>query len=124
MVGAAYLAAKRARGRRIVMPGHRTFAPARAGQRLRRVGTRMLRTQGSGMQGEHVLEAGLDVGRPANLPCSNVLVCGYANNAGLVGAMHILAQGHRVVACGNVAHSGPLAKQEPAEATAREVTHA
>jgi putative transposase len=52
------------------------------------------------------------------------VACGYANHADHVGAMNILARGHRVAACGEVAHSGPSAKQEPTEATARELTHA
>ena len=52
------------------------------------------------------------------------VACGYANHADLVGAMNILARGHRVVARGEVAHSGPSMKQEPTEATAHEVTHA
>ncbi|WP_038168305.1 RNA-guided endonuclease TnpB family protein [Thiomonas sp. FB-Cd] len=52
------------------------------------------------------------------------VACGYANHADVVGAMNILARGHRVAACGEVVHSGPSAKQEPTEATAYEVTHA
>ncbi|MDE2256096.1 MAG: transposase, partial [Betaproteobacteria bacterium] len=52
------------------------------------------------------------------------VACGYANHADHVGAMNILARGHRVAARGEVAHSGPSAKQEPTEATARELTHA
>ena len=50
--------------------------------------------------------------------------CGYVNHADVVGAMNILARGHRVAACGEVVHSGPSMKQEPTEATAHEVTHA
>ncbi|MBW4048860.1 MAG: hypothetical protein HIU89_13315 [Proteobacteria bacterium] len=49
---------------------------------------------------------------------------GDANHADVVGAMTILARGHRVAACGEVVHSGPSAKQEPTEATAHELTHA
>jgi len=52
------------------------------------------------------------------------VACGYANNADCVGAINILARGHRVAACGEAAQSGHSAKQEPTEATAREVTHA
>ncbi|MDE2254783.1 MAG: transposase [Betaproteobacteria bacterium] len=52
------------------------------------------------------------------------VACGYANHADVVGAMNILARGHRVAARGEVAHSGPSMKQEPTEATARELTHA
>nr|MBW4048909.1 transposase [Pseudomonadota bacterium] len=52
------------------------------------------------------------------------VACGYTNHADLVGAMNILARGHRVAARGEVAHSGPSMKQEPTEATAHEVTHA
>ena len=52
------------------------------------------------------------------------VACGHANHADVVGAMNILARGHRVAACGEVVHSGPSMKQEPTEATAREVTHA
>jgi len=50
--------------------------------------------------------------------------CGYAEHADLVGAMNILARGHRVcadtlrvAACGETAQSGHSAKQEPTEAT-------
>ena len=52
------------------------------------------------------------------------VACGYASHADVVGAMNILARGHRVAACGDVVHSGPSMKQEPTEATAHEVTHA
>ncbi len=52
------------------------------------------------------------------------VVCGYVNHADVVGAMNILARGHRVAACREVVHSGPSMKQEPTEATAHEVTHA
>ncbi len=57
--------------------------------------------------------------------------CGYENNADVVGAMNILARGHRVAACGEDG-SGLVrkcktkpasAKQEPTEVTRREVTH-
>lgn len=51
--------------------------------------------------------------------------CGFEENADLVGAMNILARGHRVLACGeDVSRARPArakraasAKQEPAEAT-------
>lgn len=43
--------------------------------------------------------------------------CGYEENADLVGAINILARGHRVLACGEPVQSGRSVKQEPAEAT-------
>ena len=49
--------------------------------------------------------------------------CGYANHADVVGAINILARGHRVAACGESVHQGHSVKQEPTEATMREVTH-
>lgn len=60
------------------------------------------------------------------------LDCGYENNADVVGAMNILARGHRVIACGEdgsgrgrkTTAKPASVKQEPAEATARELTHA
>lgn len=52
------------------------------------------------------------------------VACDFADNADLVGAINILARGHRVAACGETAQSGPSAKQEPTEATAHEVSHA
>ena len=42
--------------------------------------------------------------------------CGYENHADIVGAINILARGHRVLACGEPAQSGRSMKQEPAEA--------
>ena len=42
--------------------------------------------------------------------------CGFEGNADLVGAINILARGHRVAACGETAQSGRSTKQEPAEA--------
>ena len=42
--------------------------------------------------------------------------CGFEENADLVGAINILARGHRVLACGEPAQSGRSMKQEPAEA--------
>jgi putative transposase len=58
--------------------------------------------------------------------------CGYENHADVVGAMNVLARGHRVAACGEEgAGSGQKTrtkpssmKQEPTEATMREVDHA
>jgi putative transposase len=50
--------------------------------------------------------------------------CGYEANADLVGAINVLAAGHAVLACGGMALSGRPAKQEPAEATTRELAHA
>lgn len=43
--------------------------------------------------------------------------CGYENNADMVGAINVLAAGHAVLACGELAQSGRSVKQEPAEAT-------
>ena len=43
--------------------------------------------------------------------------CGYENHADVVGAINVLARGHRVLACGESAPSGRSMKQEPAEAT-------
>jgi len=58
--------------------------------------------------------------------------CGYQNNADVVGAMNVLARGHRVAACGEEgsgsgrkARTKPASvKQEPTEATMCEVAHA
>ncbi|MES2161651.1 MAG: transposase [Pseudomonadota bacterium] len=49
--------------------------------------------------------------------------CGYENHADVVGAINILARGHRVLACGESAQSGRSMKQEPTEATFRELAH-
>ncbi len=48
------------------------------------------------------------------------VVCGYENNADVVGAINVLAAGHAVLACGGRVQSGRPAKQEPAEATTQE----
>ena len=45
--------------------------------------------------------------------------CGYENHADVVGAINVLARGHRVLACGESAQSGRSKKQEPTEATRR-----
>jgi len=58
--------------------------------------------------------------------------CGYENNADVVGAMNVLARGHRVAACGEdgsgsgrKTRTKPASvKQEPTEATMHEVSHA
>ncbi|WP_229511917.1 RNA-guided endonuclease InsQ/TnpB family protein [Paraburkholderia terrae] len=42
--------------------------------------------------------------------------CGFEENADLVGAINILARGHRVAACGEPVQSGRSVKQEPTEA--------
>jgi hypothetical protein len=47
--------------------------------------------------------------------------CGYENHADLVGAINILERGYRLLACGEMAQSGRSAKQQPTEATMREV---
>lgn len=44
------------------------------------------------------------------------VACGFEENADVVGAINILARGHRVAACGEPAQSGRSVKQEPAEA--------
>ena len=57
--------------------------------------------------------------------------CGHADNADVVGAMNVLARGHRVAACGEEGSglarkrkTKPASvKQEPTEATMREATH-
>jgi putative transposase len=43
--------------------------------------------------------------------------CGYENNADVVGAINVLARGHRVLACGEPVQQGRSVKQEPAEAS-------
>src|ERR1700730_7044252 len=58
--------------------------------------------------------------------------CAYENHADVVGAMNILARGYRVAACGEdgsglehkLKTKPASVKQEPTEATIREVTHA
>ena len=60
------------------------------------------------------------------------VACGYANNADVVGAMNILARGHRVLACGEDVRRTKVvkprraasAKQEPAEVTKQGEIHA
>ncbi|MGT0251509.1 RNA-guided endonuclease InsQ/TnpB family protein [Burkholderia pyrrocinia] len=42
--------------------------------------------------------------------------CGFEENADVVGAINVLARGHRVAACGEPVQSGRSVKQEPAEA--------
>ena len=41
--------------------------------------------------------------------------CDYENNADVVGAINVLARGHRVLACGEPVQSGRSVKQNPAE---------
>jgi putative transposase len=43
--------------------------------------------------------------------------CGLEDNADHVGAINILARGHRVASCGEPVQSGRSKKQEPTEAT-------
>jgi putative transposase len=58
--------------------------------------------------------------------------CGYENHADVVGAMNVLARGYRVLACGEegsgcgqkTGTKPSSVKQEPTEATVREVDHA
>ncbi|MDR0479106.1 MAG: transposase, partial [Burkholderiaceae bacterium] len=60
------------------------------------------------------------------------VACGHEDNADHVGAINILARGHRVAACGEDisrerpawAKSAASAKQEPTEATMQGETHA
>jgi putative transposase len=51
------------------------------------------------------------------------IACGYQANADVNAAMNILAAGHAVIACGEVAQSGASVKQEPAESTTCETSH-
>ncbi|MGN7979735.1 RNA-guided endonuclease InsQ/TnpB family protein [Burkholderia sp. 22313] len=44
------------------------------------------------------------------------VACGHEDHADVVGAINILARGHRVAACGEPVQSGRSVKQEPAEA--------
>nr|WP_175800006.1 RNA-guided endonuclease TnpB family protein [Burkholderia anthina] len=44
------------------------------------------------------------------------VACGHEEHADVVGAINILARGHRVAACGEPVQSGRSVKQEPAEA--------
>ncbi|KJK20529.1 hypothetical protein UB46_32200 [Burkholderiaceae bacterium 16] len=46
------------------------------------------------------------------------VACGFEENADVVGAINVLARGHRVAACGEWVQSGRSAKQEPTEAIA------
>jgi putative transposase len=58
--------------------------------------------------------------------------CGYENHADVVGAMNVLARGYRVIACGErgsgsgqtIGTKPSSVKQEPTEASMREVDHA
>jgi putative transposase len=45
------------------------------------------------------------------------VVCGFEENADLVGAINVLAAGHAVIACGEPVQSDRSLKQEPTEAT-------
>jgi putative transposase len=45
------------------------------------------------------------------------VVCGFEENADLVGAFNVLAAGHAVIACGEPVQSDRSLKQEPTEAT-------
>jgi putative transposase len=57
--------------------------------------------------------------------------CGYEQNADVVGAMNVLARGHRVAACGEEGSGSgrrtrtkpASVKQEPTEAARQELTH-
>jgi putative transposase len=52
----------------------------------------------------------------ASFLCVN---CGYENHADVVGAINVLARGHRVLACGESVQADRSLKQEPTEATRR-----
>ncbi|HEX5458612.1 MAG TPA: transposase [Steroidobacteraceae bacterium] len=52
------------------------------------------------------------------------LQCGYAENADLVGAIDVLARGHRVAACGDTSPARGASAQEPTEANLHETVHA
>ena len=49
-----------------------------------------------------------------NVELPHEVICGFEENADLVGAINILARGRRVAACGETARSGRSVKQEPA----------
>lgn len=50
--------------------------------------------------------------------------CGFSANADRVGALNILARGHRVAACGDTSPARGASAQEPAEANLYETVHA
>lgn len=50
--------------------------------------------------------------------------CGFSGNADLVGAINVLARGHRVAACGETSPARGASAQEPAEANLHETVHA
>ena len=52
--------------------------------------------------------------RQARFACTD---CSFEENADVVGAINILARGHRAAACGEPVQSGRSVKQEPAEAS-------
>lgn len=52
------------------------------------------------------------------------LECGFSENADLVGAINILARGHRVAACGDTSPARGASAQEPTEANLYETVHA
>jgi len=47
--------------------------------------------------------------------------CGYEGHADVVGAINVLARGHRVAACGEPVQSGRSMKQEPAEVSTQNI---
>jgi transposase len=47
------------------------------------------------------------------------IACGYEHHADIVGAINVLARGHRVLACGEMVQSGHSVKQELTEAPRR-----
>jgi putative transposase len=52
------------------------------------------------------------------------LECGFCENADLVGAINVLARGHRVAACGDTSPARGASAQEPIEANLHETVHA
>lgn len=54
----------------------------------------------------------------------NCVECGYCENADRVGAMNVLARGHRVAACGETSSARGASAQEPTEANRHETVHA
>ncbi|HXR91112.1 MAG TPA: transposase [Steroidobacteraceae bacterium] len=50
--------------------------------------------------------------------------CGFSAHADLVGAINVLARGHRVAACGDTSPARGASAQEPAEANLYETVHA
>ena len=52
------------------------------------------------------------------------LECGFSEHADRVGAINVLARGHRVAACGETSPARGASAQEPTEANLQETAHA